>query len=42
MHVKMLYIVFVLSHCGLVMPYGVMDLVKIGSGYGLLPDAIKT
>ena len=30
-----------LTHCGLEMPYEKIDLVNIGSGYGLLPDGIE-
>ena len=29
------------THCGLLMPYGDMDLGNIGSGNGLLPDGTK-
>ena len=32
---------YVLTHCGLVTPYGDRDLVNIGSGNGLLPDGTK-
>ena len=47
MHVEMLHIVLILIHCGSVMPYvlipyGIMNLVKINSCYGLLPDGTKT
>ena len=31
----------VLTHCGLVTPYGYIGLVNIGSGKGLLPDGTK-
>ena len=30
-----------LTHWGLVTPYGDIDLVNIGSGYGVLPDGTK-
>ena len=31
----------VLTHCGLVMSYGILDSINIGSGNGLLPDGTK-
>ena len=34
-------IITLLTQCGLVIPYGIMDLVNIGSGHGLLPDGTK-
>ena len=41
-HTDWCYLTSHLTHCGLVMPYGIIYLcVKIGSGNGLLPDGTK-
>ena len=34
-------LLFLLTHCGLVTPYGIRYLGNAGSGKGLLPDGIK-